>query len=264
MNEPVDSDRSHDAMQVFIQADSIRGWTHEAFYWPSFTIAVATLVYTLAEWWAESGNTLDINKFKVSGELVGAGGVLFSALLLKSMESRLKEWQKEARPYYTNSFHVAEVKKHIEDSREWITLAIATAMVLTWISVIAQVYIVHHALGHTAFEATVALFAGNAFLAIAVWAFCLTRLYRAKQAIIAIHSAYLADRFLPPPRLDPGEAGPGPASTSGPNPAGGPPAPSSEPSAPHAKAASSPAGPTRRGVPKPSHTSGTSVSQKRT
>jgi hypothetical protein len=176
------------AMEVFIQSDAVRIWSRDAFAWPAMTIAAATLIYTTLEWMADSGGFhFDLTKFRVSGELVGGGGMLFSVLILKSAESRLAEWEREVQPYTLESDHV---KRELEDNRDGMGMLVAAAMVMTWIFVMFQVQVVHHERGVAALIATALLIVGNALIAAAAYAFCLRKMYKARACIIGVYRQY--------------------------------------------------------------------------
>lgn len=186
---------ARDSMEVFIESNAIRAWHTDAFVWPFFTIAIATTIYTLFEWAAATNRRLDLDSFQISGELVGAGGMLFATLLLVSRDSRLDEWKHAIAPYCVDTEHVGICKQDLANVGEARRLLVTVAVGVTWLFVLAHVFVAHElGKGPAALKATLGLVIGNGLTACTVRARCLRDLYRARALIVAIHFAYLRQR----------------------------------------------------------------------
>jgi len=181
-------DHAVDRIRHIICSDHVRDWITENFYWPGFTVLLATLAYTAA-------HARAVHQCHMSGELVGAGGILLVVVMLASLDTRLKEWHHLAE-LVAAAGHTADERARAKEVSTFTSMIsrqnTRINLVLLSCGIGGVVIACFHIYVEQLFEGawlrwvSIALLLTNVCVVISVAQLCKARLLGAKQCLMTI------------------------------------------------------------------------------
>ena len=176
MTDPLD----HERLADLIRQHHIRAWSREAFAWPTWTVVLASIAYTVV-------GSLNSSALKLSGELIGSGGMLLGVVMLASAQSRLRDWIEVASPIRLRTGAAAEHLDALAQIPDRFTMWQWTCICGALAFAALHVSVEHTERSRAMYMTTALLLYGNLVFIFAVRQFCHNRMYTARTLLLLVH-----------------------------------------------------------------------------